>query len=916
MKANIVFIMIYFFLLINIIISNKTSQYHCGVNKLKIKPKNIEPKIKVNIEDPSYKRRMSDIDEDGFKNFNIYVDKINIEKDITKYKMEKYRTLILNSIDKAANALQKLLKVKPLENGIQFSDEELNDIEIYNWDSNKFGDYAVRRNIDMNQLGIDLIIFSKIEDLDEYTIAQASSRYTQNSNHQPLLGIVEINSNINFNAANIDKYLENTLIHEITHLLGFSGYFFEDYFNFIMKKKDKYGIQRVYINSPKAVEMARKYYNCPSLDGVELENYGDEGTAGSHWEARILLGDYMNGISYTEEVISEITLALLEDMGFYKANYYTGGLMRYGKNKGCEFVYDKCVDQTTYEINPKFENEFLVNMQLNNVMGPSCSSGRLTRMYSVWRLFDDIPEEYQYNENNEYGGWSAADYCPVPVYDFSEENDINYSGICSGNEGGVYGSKITYFNSDGTKSYYKSKDITDITGEEISENSFCFLSTLYKDTIQDVEYYSKTIRSICYKLFCSDKSLTVKIHDDYIVCPRAGGKIKAKGYKGYFLCPDYNLMCSGTVMCNDLFDCIDKQSEVKEESFIYDYEIKTSQNIKKAEESDFDINNYELSNNGLCQKNCKQCKGNKICQECREGYILLGNYENNEIICEKNTNNKFNIGYFQENDIYYKCIDFCDKCSNKNTCEKCEDGVNYQDNKCINYNIPNCAQSDAHGVCEKCENNFAFNDTNINFCKNKNEFNDNYYTKNNGISYTLCSKGISNCEQCEYDNLNKKLQCKLCEEDYSLSVNENKCILKEEIENDKEYHYIDKLKFKCQKCSDSMNNCLKCENGNVCDKCMKGYYFINDKVDDCYKKSEINMREFFLNEDKTTYLSCNSYNIIDNCKECSNKYFCKECMDGYFLNDEECYLDEDNANYIKIYNSFLLYLTLVFVYLL
>ena len=356
MKANIIFIMIYFFLLINIIISNKTSQYHCGVNKLKIKPKNIEPKIKVNIEDPSYKRRMSDIDEDGFKNFNIYVDKINIEKDITKYKMEKYRTLILNSIDKAANALQKLLKVKPLENGIQFSNEELNDIEIYNWDSNKFGDYAVRRNIDMNQLGIDLIIFSKIENLDEYTIAQASSRYTQNSNHQPLLGIVEINSNINFNAANIDKYLENTLIHEMTHLLGFSSYFFEDYFNFIMKKKDKYGIQRVYINSPKAVEMARKYYNCPSLVGVELENYGDEGTAGSHWEARILLGDYMNGISYTEEVISEITLALLEDMGFYKANYYTGGLMRYGKNKGCEFVYDKCVDQTTYEINPKFEN--------------------------------------------------------------------------------------------------------------------------------------------------------------------------------------------------------------------------------------------------------------------------------------------------------------------------------------------------------------------------------------------------------------------------------------------------------------------------------------------------------------------------------------------------------------------------------
>ena len=68
--------------------------------------------------------------------------------------------------------------------------------------------------------------------------------------------------------------------------------------------------------------------------GVELENYGDSGTAGLHWEANILLGDYMNWVIYTEEqVISEFTLAILEDIGYYKANYYTGGLMRYGKNK-------------------------------------------------------------------------------------------------------------------------------------------------------------------------------------------------------------------------------------------------------------------------------------------------------------------------------------------------------------------------------------------------------------------------------------------------------------------------------------------------------------------------------------------------------------------------------------------------------
>ena len=45
------------------------------------------------------------------------------------------------------------------------------------------------------------------------------------------------------------------------------------------------------------------------------------------------------------------------------------------------------------------------------------------------------------------------------------------------------------------------------------------------------------------------------------------------------MCPDYNLICTGTVLCNDLFDCIEKKSEPKSNTFNYDYKIKTSQNI-------------------------------------------------------------------------------------------------------------------------------------------------------------------------------------------------------------------------------------------------------------------------------------------------------------------------------------------------
>ena len=61
-----------------------------------------------------------------------------------------------------------------------------------------------------------------------------------------------------------------------------------------------------------------------------MEDQGGTGSEGSDWEQRIILGEYMGAAIYQEEMaVSEFTLALLEDSGWYKANYYSGGLMRF-----------------------------------------------------------------------------------------------------------------------------------------------------------------------------------------------------------------------------------------------------------------------------------------------------------------------------------------------------------------------------------------------------------------------------------------------------------------------------------------------------------------------------------------------------------------------------------------------------------
>ena len=72
-------------------------------------------------------------------------------------------------------------------------------------------------------------------------------------------------------------------------------------------------------------------------------------------------------------------------------------------------------------------------------------------------------------------------------------------------------------------------------------------------------------------MYCSKKSFTIKINNQYIVCPRNGGYIKIGGnYTGHLLCPHYNLICSKNVPYNNMFDCVEKESKERKD-LKYDY---------------------------------------------------------------------------------------------------------------------------------------------------------------------------------------------------------------------------------------------------------------------------------------------------------------------------------------------------------
>jgi hypothetical protein len=236
---------------------NEKLLYKCGFDKNKINPKVLETNVPIDYNNSSYKRLLGDIDEDGFKKFNIFIDNTNLLIEMEQYNLSKYKNVIITSIDKAKKTLEKLLKVKPSKSAFWFSDETIKNI-VDEWDKEKFGDEAYKNNITLLSLGIDLVIFSRFENFTDTTLASAASVYMQHD-LQPLAGILNINLNIDFNSINMQEYLHILFLHEFTHVLGFSNFYF-NYFNVYFEKEDKYGIKRFYLNSTKVIEAAKKYY--------------------------------------------------------------------------------------------------------------------------------------------------------------------------------------------------------------------------------------------------------------------------------------------------------------------------------------------------------------------------------------------------------------------------------------------------------------------------------------------------------------------------------------------------------------------------------------------------------------------------------------------------------------------------------
>jgi hypothetical protein len=146
-QTKVVLLLMLFSFLIVLINSQREetiSQYRCGVDLHEHIPKPVSS-IPVEEESPLLRRRLRDVDSDGFKKFNIYLDLFNIEKEIKEYKLENLRDFFIDSMNKAIETLQALLKVKAYNYGFQFKDDDFLSSNITYWDKSKYGTEASKK---------------------------------------------------------------------------------------------------------------------------------------------------------------------------------------------------------------------------------------------------------------------------------------------------------------------------------------------------------------------------------------------------------------------------------------------------------------------------------------------------------------------------------------------------------------------------------------------------------------------------------------------------------------------------------------------------------------------------------------------------------------------------------------------------
>ena len=368
--------------------------------------------------------------------------------------------------------------------------------------------------------GTDIVMYATVRPLLHTggTIAFASSCSLHPTTDRPTLA----HMNVSPETIKTNTNLYDVLLHELTHALGFtpSVYgFFRHPNNNTLRYRDydaaAYPLgplrgegayidntltpprvnvrfvdltnnpgSKLFVITPNVIAHARTHWDCATIDGVELENGGNSSSStGSHWEMRVLMGEYMVARQSDDMFLTGFTLSLFHDMGFYRAIQTNAQPLQWGHKMGCAWATGSCKDWPS--------NYFCgapgAGCGFNFSYDGNC---KWTNGYSA-----PIPAPYRYFPDSASptttGGTDVlADYCP-------------------------------YYGKFSNKPVCTERAPDDALGTSPGESAACFRTTTRGSLINPIGVYPE-----CFRMLCNSSSsngwATVRIGDSFYPCSPNG----------------------------------------------------------------------------------------------------------------------------------------------------------------------------------------------------------------------------------------------------------------------------------------------------------------------------------------------------------------------------------------------------------
>ncbi|EAR82776.1 leishmanolysin family protein (macronuclear) [Tetrahymena thermophila SB210] len=753
----------------------------------------------------------------------------------------------------AQTYLNKLIKVYPRQKPNKHA-----------WNSDKC--YDVKLNNQIKTVGIDnsdLHIIVTYQ--NQKNITQLANAIWCSLDPQPNIGRVKFNiGTMDINESSTQSFQNNfsTALHEILHILGFSQGGFHCWIDpdtgspygwqnkFKMHKIERRwqtdNVTKIFTKN--LLKTARNYYNCPSIDGMYLENQGGSGSKGSHWERDLVNNEFMTAsIVYNTYTISEFTAALLLDTGFY-AEINTNLLMPiyWGKNKGCDFF--------------------------NN----SCNTGK---------YFPEFPDD------------SEKESCDFFSQGIGQLQNYDYFSQCK--------TISSYSNSRCQSDSFKPNEkLRQNTGE----GSRCFRSNANIKGLDVLDMNGRCFKAQCADDLSSIK---VNIWgDEYVTCQYPNQVInladQTKTTQGTMRCPhDFDLFCNfpkscpnncsnngvcnnGYCMCLKGYAGIDCSKRCGEGQVwdgarcVYNCPSGQFKNFDNTCKSTCPYKQYGDKSTGnctLCSSNCSSCYGPSPneCLSCKEGYSLQRN-QCVDLTCHpscqqcsgpySNQCTSCSAGYYLDSrKTCQPCQHPCENCYNSaSECTSCGEGYEMDkfSGKCVSIYTcdSSCLECSAYRdptKCTSCRDGFFLND------------------------YGRCQKCDESCATCS----ERENKCIKCSDGWEYDAYYQRCIMN--------------CHKSCDTCTvrDDPTACKRCAfnyimQNKLCVKCDKSCYGCKDDPKKCHYCAD---GYKFDSNNQTCIPKCRTDEFEDrtgNCQKCKSpcatcKYYqehCTSCLAGYTYNPQ------------------------------